>query len=144
MFDKLLNLVKENAGDAIINNPAVPNERNNDVIQEATKSLFKSLQGTAKKDGSQISDLFRQEGTATTHPVTQQVSNNVAGDLMKKFGLDKGAANGIVAMLIPVVMSKLVHKTNDPNDKSFGFDDILGSLTGKGNILGTLKGMFGR
>jgi hypothetical protein len=38
------------------------------------------------------------------------LSSNVDGDLMKKFGLDKDAASSIVAMLLPIVMSKLVKK----------------------------------
>jgi hypothetical protein len=148
MLKNLLELVKENAGEAIINNPAVPNERNNDVIQTASDSLFKALQGTAKKQGvGSIRDMFAQGGEKVAQsPAVNNISANVAGDLMKKFGLNKGAANGIVAMLIPIVLSKLVNKTNDPNDNSFGLDDIIGSLTGgkKGGLLGSLKGLLGR
>jgi len=48
-------------------------------------------------------------------------------------------------MLIPIVLSKLVNKTNDPKDNSFGLDDIIGSLAGKkGGLLGSLKGLLGR
>jgi len=147
MLKNLLELVKENAGDAIINNPAVPNEKNDAVIQEATNSLFKALKGTAKTQGvNSIKDMFQQGGSnVASSPVANNLSAGVAGDLMKKFGLDKGAANGIVAMLIPIVLSKLVNKTNDPKDNSFGLDDIIGSLAGKkGGLLGSLKGLLGR
>ncbi len=148
MLKNLIELVKESAGDAIINNPAVPNERNNDVIKAATDSLFKALQGTAKKQGvTSIRDMFAQGGeNAAQSPVVNKISANVAGDLMKKFGLDKGVASNIVAMLVPIVLSKLVNKTNDPSDNSFGLDDIIGSLAGgkKGGLLGSLKSLLGK
>lgn len=148
MLKKLLELVKENAGDAIINNPAVPNEKNDAVIQSATNSLFKALKGTANKQGiDSIRGLFQQGAEkATSSPEVNNISANVAGELMKKFGLDKGAATSIVASLIPVVLSKLISKTNDPKDDSFGLDDIIGSLAGgkSGGLLSSLKGLLGR
>jgi hypothetical protein len=147
MLDKLLELVKENAGDAIINNPAIPNSKNDAAIKAASASLFKALQGTAKTGGlNSIKDLFQNGDNVTSSPVVKQVSSKVAGDLMKKFGLDKAAAGNIVSMLIPIVLSKLVKKTNDPNDNSFNLDAIIGALAGgkAGGLLGTLKGMLGR
>jgi len=62
---------------------------------------------------------------------------------MQKFGLDQGKAMGIASSLIPVVLQKLVHKTNDPNDGSFDLKNIIGSLTGGGgvgNIINNLGG----
>ncbi|MBN1790806.1 MAG: hypothetical protein JW830_09935 [Bacteroidales bacterium] len=147
MLDKLLELVKENAGDAIINNPAIPNSKNDAAIKAATASLFKALQGTAKTGGlNSIKDLFQTGDNVASSPVVKQVSSNVAGDLMKKFGLDKAAAGSIVSLLIPIVLSKLVKKTNDPNDNNFNLDGIIGALAGgkAGGLLGTLKGLLGR
>jgi hypothetical protein len=65
----------------------------------------------------------------------------------------------IASAIIPIVMQKFVHKTNDPNDKGFDLQDIIGNLTGgaglgdimkntggendkDGGILGSIKGMF--
>lgn len=39
MLDNLISLVREQAGDAIINNPTVPNERNEEVIAEQANPL---------------------------------------------------------------------------------------------------------
>jgi hypothetical protein len=147
MLENLLELIKENAGDAIINNPAIPNQKNDAVIKVATTSLMKALQGTAKTGGmNSIKDLFKNGDSVATNPMINSLSTTVTGDLMKKFGLDKGVASSIVAMLIPVVMSKLVKKTNDPNDSSFNLDGVIGALTGgkAGGLLGTLKGLLGR
>jgi hypothetical protein len=43
MLDNLLQLVKENASEAIINNPAIPNERNDEAISLASNGIFEGL-----------------------------------------------------------------------------------------------------
>lgn len=150
MLENLLQLVRENAGEAIVNNPAIPNKMNDAAIKSATNSIFKALQGTAKSGNlNAVKELLQGGGNLSNSPVMNNLSSNVAGDLMKKFGLDKGAASNIVSMLLPIVMSKLISKTNDPNDNSFNLDGIIGALagggTGKtGGLLGALKGILGR
>ena len=44
MLDNLFDLVKGLAGDAVINNPDVPNEHNNEVVAEATNTVASGLQ----------------------------------------------------------------------------------------------------
>ena len=44
MLENLTNLVKEQAGDSIINNPAIPNEQNDNAIQAASGSITEVLQ----------------------------------------------------------------------------------------------------
>ncbi len=41
--DNLFNMVKDLAGDAVVNNPKVPNNHNNEVIAEATKTFAGGL-----------------------------------------------------------------------------------------------------
>jgi hypothetical protein len=147
MLENLIQLVKENAGAAIINNPAIPNEHNDAACETAATSIFDNLKGIIGNGGLEsITSLFQSGGNAASHPVVKDISSNVAGDLMKKFGLDKGTAGNIVSQLLPTVMSKLVHKTNDPSDNSFNLQNIIGSLTGgqgAGGILNSIKGLFG-
>jgi len=79
-----------------------------------------------------------------SHPVVKNIESNLSGDMMSKFGLDKAAVGNIVSSLLPVVMSKLVSKTNDPGDSSFNLDGILGSLAGKQGKSGGLLGSLGK
>lgn len=149
MLENLLKLIKENAGEAIINNPAIPNVQNDAACETAANSIFKSLQEKVKSgDLNSVKDLFQSGDNASSHPVVTNLSSNVAGDLMKKFGLDKGTAGNIVNSLLPIVMSKLVSKTNDPNDGSFNLNGIIGALSGNqgkaGGILDSLKGLLRR
>ena len=63
MFENLLNLVKENSGDSIIDNPAIPNEKNEDAIQTTTTSIFESLKGQFSSGNmSSIMDMFKGGG----------------------------------------------------------------------------------
>ncbi len=146
MFEQFLRLVKENAGDAIIKNPAIPNERNDEAIETAAGSIMNSLKGQAGSGNlDSILDIFKGSGQASASPVVNNLTTGVAVDLMKKFGLDSGAAGNIVNQIVPVVMNQLKKKTNDPNDSSIDLEGVIGSLTGKigGNIPGKIKGIFG-
>ena len=130
MFDELLKLVKENAGDSIINNPAIPNQHNDAAINTATSGIVDQLKKAMANGGaSNLTSLFEGKDV-NNNPIVNGINSNVANDLMKKFGIDASTANGIVQKLIPVVMSKFVKKTNDPNDSSFDLKGIIGSLTG--------------
>ena len=148
MFDQLMNLVKQNSGDAIINNPAIPNEQNEEVMSAASGSIMDTLKGMMSGGGAaNVLNLFNQNNNdVSNHPVTQNVSNNLVTTLMNKFGLDSNKAGGIAGSLIPMVMSKLVNKTNDSNDNSFDIQGIFNSLSGNktgGMDIGSLVSKFG-
>ena len=138
MFDELLKLVKENAGSAIVDNPAIPNQQNDAGIMDQLKSAVSS------GGIGQITDMF-SGGNAASSPMVKNISDGVAKTLVSKFGISNEQANGIVQSLIPKVMGSLVSKTNDPNDKSFDLNGVIGSLTGggaSGDLMGKLKNMF--
>ena len=145
MFDQLINLVKEHAGEAIIKNPAIPNEQNDAAIKTAASGIMDQFKNLSP---DKITDIFKNSNVGSS-PEVGNISSNVAGELMKKFGINKDQAGGIVKMLIPVVISSLIKKTNDPNDKSFDLKGIIGSITsgkagGISDILGSAKNMFGK
>ncbi len=149
MFDQLMNLVKQYSGDAIINNPAIPNEQNDEAMSTASGSIMDTLKGMMSSGGAaSVLDLFNQNNNAdvTNHPVTQNVSSNLITTLINKFGIDSNKAGGIASAIIPMVMSKLVSKTNDSNDSSFDLQGILNSLSGNktgGMDIGSLISKFG-
>ena len=145
MFEQLLQLVKENAGEAIVKNPVIPDERNEEAIETAAGSIMNNLKGQAGGGLDSILDMFKGGNQITSSPIIGNLTSGVAGDLMKKFGIDQAAAGNIVEQIVPVVMDKLKSKTNDPNDSSIDLEGIIGSLTGKGggDILGKIRGIFG-
>jgi uncharacterized protein YidB (DUF937 family) len=145
MFDNLLNLVKEHAGDAIVNNPAIPNEKNDEAIHSTTTSIVDTLKSQMSGGNlSALTDMFKG-GNVNASSVASSVQSNVVTDLMKKFGIDNAQASGIASSLIPKVMESFTKKTNDPNDSSFDMSSIMSSLGGgaaAGGIGGMLKGLF--
>lgn len=147
MLDQLLKLVKENAGDAIVNNPSVPDQKNDLAISTMASSIFDNLKGQVSSGNlGSLMDMFKGGGDASSNTMVNKISAGVIGDLMAKVGLDKAVATGIVNKLVPLIMSQLKNKANDPKDKSLGLDDIMGALgggKGAGDILGKVKGLFG-
>jgi hypothetical protein len=143
MFDQLLDLVKQNAGSAIINNPAIPNERNDDAVNTTGQSIMNSLSNQAGSGNmNQLLEMFQSGNTQQSNPVVNNVTKNVAGDLAQKFNLNSSQASGIAEQLIPVVMNQLVSKTNNPQDSSFTMDGIMKAV-GSNTDLGSLaKNLF--
>lgn len=144
MLDNLIALVKENASEAIINNPAIPNEHNDAAISSVAGSIvntFKSQASSGNING--LMDLFKG-GSIANNSISGAISQNAVGELTKKFGIDSAKANSIISSLLPVVMNKFVSKTNDPNDSSFDLKGIMSAVGGGnvGGILNTVKGLF--
>ena len=136
MFDQLMDLVRESGQESVVNNPAVPNEHNEAVMQEASSSIFSGLQNMLQTGGpGALKGLFEgvQSGDQN-HPAVQQVANQFSGNLMQKFGLGSGIAKSIAISLIPVVLSKLMGRAQSAGNSNSGFSitNILGSLMGGG------------
>ena len=140
MLENLLSLVKEHASEAIVNNPAIPNEHNDAAISTTAEGIMDHLKGLVTNGGMQtIMGLFSGGSNAINGEVTN-MSDNIATNLMSKFGIGSEQAGGIVKMILPQVINSLISKTNDPNDNSFDVQSIIGSLMGGGEGLGGLLG----
>lgn len=146
MFEQLLNLVKEQAGTAIINNPDIPNERNDEAVSDVTSSIAGGLQNALA--GGQFKDVLKLLGGAggdlQNNPMANQLSGNAISSLMDKFGLNQGQAGNIVSNLLPGVLQNLISKTNNPNDNSFDLQGIFSSLTGGKTGGLDLQGLLGK
>ena len=151
MFEELFNLVKEHSQDAIVNNQDVPNEHNEAVQTEATNSIMSTLQGLLGGGGNgaaQVLNMFSQNNAGadiSNHPVAQSMSSNLAGNLMSKFGIGGNQAGGIVSMLLPMVLSKLVGGASNSNTGGLNVQSIFNSLSGGGTSginIGSLISQF--
>lgn len=137
MIENLLNLVKEQGADAVINNPAIPNEKNEAVLSSATDSVTGELQNALAGGGVQnVLSLFANRenngGGLSNNPIVQNIIGSFTNKLTSDHGISSSQAGGIAGSLIPSVISKLINKTNDPNDSSFDMNGIISSLTGGG------------
>lgn len=146
MLEQLFNLVKEQAGTAIINNPDIPNDRNEEAVADVTNSVAGGLQNALA--GGQFKDVLKllggQGGDLQNNPMANQLSGNAISSLMDKFGLNQGQAGNIVSNLLPGVLQNLISKTNNPNDNSFDLQGIFSSLTGGTTGGLDLQGLLGK
>ena len=137
MLENLFNLIKEHGTDAVINNPAVPNEKNEAVLADATHSVADGLQGELAGGGLQnILSLFSGSGNTVSggsllnNPIVSNIIRNFKDKLTGNHGIANEQATSIASNLIPNAVSSLINKTNDPADNSFDINSIIGSLTG--------------
>ena len=96
MLDNLLNLVRKNAGDAVENNPAIPNEKNEAAVQDAGNSIENTLK--AALASGKIEDVlaFFKSGNANPDtPIVHDATLNYANDLQKNYGLDATKAQEV-------------------------------------------------
>jgi len=147
MLDELLNLVKEHAQEAVVNNSAVPNEHNDAVIQEVANSIQGGLSSEAQGGGlSNIMSMFSgQSGDVANNPAVQNIINSATQNIAAKFGIDPAQASSIVSSLVPTVMNQFTQKTADPDNSSFDLNNIIGSFTGgsqSGGIGGLISGFL--
>ena len=131
MLDQLIKLVRENAGNAIENNPDIPADKKQEAVNAAGSSISTGLQDMLSKGGiKDILKLFSGKADVNASPVTQHVNSSLTENLSSKLGIPAAQAGGIASSIIPSVLGNLVSKTNDPNDSSFNIQDIFNQFSG--------------
>jgi hypothetical protein len=142
MLENLFNLIKEQGATDVIDNPAIPNEKNNAVLADATHSVADGLQGVLAGGGLQnVLSLFSGGSNNTSggaggllnNPIVSSIISNFTNKLTNNHGIPGDQASGIANSLIPNVLSTLVNRTNDPNNNSFDINSLIGSLSGGGH-----------
>lgn len=136
MLKELFNLVKESSTDSVINNPEIPNEKNNEVVAEATNTVASGLRNMVAGGGLQnVISMFTNKGQnkgggLLSNPLVNMMIGHFSGKLMSKYNVDGMQANNVASNLIPNVLGNLINKTNDPADNGFSLEKLLKSITG--------------
>ena len=123
MFDQLMNMLQRSGQSAVIENPDVPNEHNDGVLQSAGNSIFESVKSMIAN--GQAGDLTQLASNPSTHPAGLKMQDNFVETIMAKFGIEGAAAKKIAGSLIPEVLSKF--GTSSGTNAPGGFD--LSSMT---------------
>ena len=143
MLDQLTKLVEEHAGTTIVQNSAVPNQHNSAAIKDVASQIFDGLQNQVKQGNLQeVMSLFQgNQSSIASHPIVNQIINNVAGSLASKFGVSQQQAQSIASSLLPAVMNKFVTKTNNSSDNDFDLQGMMQNFTGNSSFdVGSLLG----
>ena len=130
MLDNLTDLVRQNAGEAVINNPSIPNEKNEQAVENAGGSIMSTLQHALS--GGRLNEVlgFFKKGSAGSPEIVQEATSNYAKDLQINLGLNEEEAKATASKVVPQTMEQLAAKTADPADKSFNIQDIFNKLSG--------------
>jgi hypothetical protein len=129
MLEQLFDLVKQNAGAAVLNNSAIPNEKNSLAINSIADGIFSGLQKEANGKGFGGLLTMLSQGTGSNKQITNSVQQYVVGALTSKTGLSNGVAGNVASQIVPSVLNMLSKNTADKNNKGFDLSSVLASLT---------------
>ena len=132
-----MNIIQQSGQQEVVNNPAIPNEYNDQVMSEAGNSIVGGLQQALSGGGlAQVMKLFGQGGSQNgisslvSNPLVQNIISQFTGKLSGQFNLDHSQASQVSSNLIPQVLQNLAGKVKDPNDNSVDINGVMQSLTG--------------
>ena len=139
MLEQLMGLIQDHSQEAIVQNPAVPNNQNNEVMQTLMGSIMGGMQQQAQSGNlSGLMGLLSGKAAPQTsaglmnNPIVAGIAGNAIKSIMEKFGMSNSTAGNIVASVLPGVLSSLINKTSNSGDNSLDFNSILGGLLGGG------------
>jgi hypothetical protein len=74
------------------------------------------------------------------NPLAQEIQDGFVANAQQKLGLNSNVIKGLAVTMIPIIISKLVKKTNSTAeaDSAFNIQGLLGDLTGGGAQQGSL------
>lgn len=142
MLDQLLNLIQQQGQQTVVENPAIPNQYNSEVLGEAGNSIMSGLQQALAGGGlTQVMSMFSQGGSQSgagsllNNPMVQNIIQQFTGKLTNQFSVSPDQASQVSQSLIPQVLSGFAGKVADPNDQSLDINGVMQSLIG-GNASG--------
>lgn len=138
MFEKLFLLVKNNAGTAVIDNPAIPVKYHDAVINEASSSIIEVLKN--QLETGKIKDLVRffQFPGIYNNSLVSSIINKFANKLNNFYGVEPDSAMKTANSLITPVMVELIKESKDARNKDFGLSNLLSKLSGNGSDMTAL------
>lgn len=127
MLDQLFDLLRQNGQESVINNPDVPNEHNEGVLQEAQSSIVNVLKGITVQGQSDQAVSMNDDAA---QPALQQMQHGFIQQIGQKFGINGDAAKNIAGSLIPMVLSQLQNKQAEGG--GINLSGIMGMLSKAG------------
>ncbi len=135
MLDQLMRIVEQNAQQPIVENKAIPDQLNNAAIREVTNQIFNSLKGqVAAGNMQQVIGLFQTGVTKQPSQVVSSIVETVGRSLAGKFSISQDVAQQVASRIVPLVMTQVIKKTNDPRDIDFDLQQMLRGMSGNNQL----------
>jgi hypothetical protein len=139
MIDQILKLVRDNSTEEIINNPSVPNEKNETAISLVSEQITDGIKNIFNNP-SQITNLM---GGGSFSTIVSQLINSTSKKLSSELGLGENLTQSISEKILPKIMSRFTSKLADPADNDITFSGLIKQFSGSSN-LGDLSAMIER
>lgn len=141
MLNKLIELVKENAGDLITNNENVAPENKEQAIVECAQTIITSLKKVFSSGNiAGLTELIKSKNITADNKIVGDIITTLSNTYSTQLNINETEAKRISTHLIPTVLTQLISKTNDPNDSSFDVQTIMKEIGG--GLAGMLGGFF--
>jgi hypothetical protein len=130
MFEKLFNLVKVNAGTAIMDNPAIPEKLREAALYDASSAIIEVLKSQVETGRSKDLVKYFQFAGIYENPLITTATNKFANKLNNYYGVDSKTALEISQKFIPQVMQDLIQQSKSTQNKEFALSTLLSKLSG--------------
>ncbi|MES2726855.1 MAG: hypothetical protein V4643_07115 [Bacteroidota bacterium] len=142
MLNKLIELVRENAGDLITNNENITPENKEQAIVECAQTIITNLKKVFSSGNiAGLTELIKSNNITADNKIVSDIITTLSATYTTKLSIDETEAKRISTHLIPTVLTQLISKTNNPNDNTFDVQTILKEIGG-GGLAGMLGGFF--
>lgn len=149
MLDQLTALVKQFGENSVVKNSSVPNEHNENVLQDTTTSIFEGLKNSVSSGNlSDLGALLQGNNAIASSPIVKNIMEQLSGKMSANYGIGSSESNVVASELVPKVLESLIGKAKNPNDNSIQIEDIVGAIS-NGNASGLMEtiskygGVFG-
>lgn len=134
-MDQLFDFIKQQAEGFLTQNQEIDNSQNDQVYAEAEQTLVNGLKGFSPGELEMLQQDVNNDNLSESNPQVMGLTNQFTDNITSKLGLNSGAAKGIAAVLIPLLLKKLLsgNKGGATQGSGFSLDNILGGLFGGGN-----------
>ena len=145
MLDKILSGIKDEALGAINDNPDIPNNKLDDILDIVGKATEKEVSKESKSSGLEnLMNLFSdKKNNSKADTIQNNIKDKVVKELMGNSNLKEAAAKEAVKAILPMVLSKITKKNNETaDDDASPLGEIFGSLLGGDKGGGFLKNLL--
>lgn len=148
MIEVLQQLVQQVGQKVVVENPAIPNALNAQVMELVSGNLIQELmQKAGSVEGiQQIAGLLGSPTNINANnPLIGSLIEKIAPTLTQSLNINPTNAQSVVESLVPAVMGMFSSKIADPNDSSISMESIVQNLAGNtdvSSIMGQIGSVF--
>ena len=145
MIDSILNALKGEVGNQIIEKANIPSDKLDDVMSVIGDSAKSEVMSQMTSGGlSTMMNLFSNNSNSNSaNQLQSNIQNSIVSGLIQKLGLSDGVANTISQIVVPALIGLITNNNNKtPDDDPSPLTDIFGKVAGNKGLGDALGGLF--